>query len=102
MEEKIYDRQISKLSIAKRVIDKHQIGRHYREEDLQQLYSIDSLDPPTRKHSCTPTGDDLLNSAFQKFGDIVYKYHDHDSLLENVPEETVTEEDVGDFWDLFE
>ncbi|XP_037045862.1 transcriptional regulator ATRX homolog [Bradysia coprophila] len=102
MEEKIYDRQVSKLSIAKRVIDKHQIGRHYKEEDLQQLYSIDNLDPPTKEHTYAPTEDCLLNVIFRKYGDIVYKHHDHDSLLENVAEETVTEEDVGDFWEIFE
>lgn len=75
MEEKIFDRQV----------DKHQIGNHYNEEDLKQLYSIDDLDPSTRNHPCTSTGDDdLLHSIFQKYDDIVYKHRDHDCLLENV------------------
>lgn len=99
MEEKIYDRQVSKLSIAKRVVDEHQIGRHYKEEDLQQLYCIDSLDPPTKHCAFSSTEDTLLNSILQKYPDIVYKHHDHDSLLENVTEEILTDDEIGDVWE---
>ncbi len=99
MEEKIYDRQVSKLSIAKRVIDEHQIGRHYKEEDLQQLYCIDNLNPPTKQDSFDATEDTLLNSILRKYSDIVYKYHDHDSLLENVTDEIITDDEGGDFWE---
>lgn len=101
MEEKIYDRQVAKLSIAKRVIDEHQIGRHYKEEDLQQLYCIENLNPPAKQHAVNSTEDSLLNSILQKYSDVVYKHHDHDSLLENVTEETLTDDEVGDVWEEF-
>lgn len=104
MEEKIYDRQVSKLSIAKRVIDEQQIGRHYKEKDLQQLYCIDNLDPPTAQQSPASivTKDNLLFDLLRKHRDVIHKYHDHDSLLENVQEETLTEKEIGDVWEEFE
>jgi len=38
MEEKIYERQVTKLSLAGRVVDEHQISRHYNMDDLMALF----------------------------------------------------------------
>lgn len=103
MEEKIYDRQVSKLSIAKRVIDEHQINRHYKEEDLQQLYCVKNLDPPTVTHQVpSVTKDSLLNALLKHHRNTIVKHHDHDSLLENMIEETLTDQEIGDVWEEFE
>lgn len=42
MEEKIYERQVTKQAISKRVIDEQQIDRHYAENDLAELYKFDA------------------------------------------------------------
>ena len=45
MEEKVYNRQITKQDLATRVIDKdkeEQIGRHFTDEELRRLYDFDS------------------------------------------------------------
>ncbi|XP_037047921.1 transcriptional regulator ATRX homolog [Bradysia coprophila] len=103
MEEKIYDRQVSKLSIAKRVIDEHQIGRYYKEVDLQQLFGVDDLDPQVVQHTAPiPSNDNLLNALLETHGDLIYKYHDHDSLLVDMKDETLTDQEIGDVWNEFE
>jgi len=41
MEQKIYERQISKLSMAFRVVDEHQIDRHFNAKCQEELYEFE-------------------------------------------------------------
>lgn len=48
MEQKIYERQISKLSMAFRVVDEQQIDRHFDAQDQEKLYEFDPATTPPK------------------------------------------------------
>lgn len=101
MEEKIYERQITKLAISKRVIDEQQIDRHYKANDLQELYRYD-LEPEEPRSIPLLPKDRLFAEMLQKHEKSIYKFHEHDSLLENKTEETLNEDERKAAWEEFE
>ncbi|XP_069359921.1 transcriptional regulator ATRX homolog isoform X2 [Maniola hyperantus] len=101
MEEKIYERQVTKQAISKRVIDEQQIDRHYAENDLAELYKFEP-NPPTPRELPPLPKDRLFAEILKEYEAQIYKYHEHDSLLENKEEETLTEEERKAAWEDFE
>ncbi|XP_011860060.1 PREDICTED: transcriptional regulator ATRX [Vollenhovia emeryi] len=97
MEEKIYNRQVTKLSLSCRVVDEQQIERHYSNHNLNELYVFEGYSDKEKPTLNLPK-DRLLAEIFLKFKDFVENYHEHDSLLENKAEEELDEEERKQAW----
>uniref|UniRef100_A0A8C3AQV5 DNA helicase n=1 Tax=Cyclopterus lumpus TaxID=8103 RepID=A0A8C3AQV5_CYCLU len=108
MEAKIYDRQVTKQSLAFRVVDQQQIERHFTGVELAELYTFEPemLDDPSAKKSkkATPVlpKDTFLAEMLQNNKDQIVCYHEHDSLLDHKEEEALSEEDRKAAWTEYE
>uniref|UniRef100_A0A8D0ABV9 DNA helicase n=1 Tax=Sander lucioperca TaxID=283035 RepID=A0A8D0ABV9_SANLU len=108
MEEKIYDRQVTKQSLSFRVVDQQQIERHFTTNELAELYTFDPdlLDGPSEKKSKKATPllpkDPFLAELLQNNKDQIVCYHEHDSLLDHKEEEALSEEDRKAAWAEYE
>ncbi|KAI9562242.1 hypothetical protein GHT06_013207 [Daphnia sinensis] len=101
MEEKIYDRQVTKLSLSCRVVDEQQIERHFNSADLNELYVFEP-DSHLRRPTPLLPKDRLLAELTIQRKDWIVTYHEHDSLLENKSEEELSEAERKAAWDDFE
>ncbi|XP_072251997.1 transcriptional regulator ATRX isoform X2 [Leuresthes tenuis] len=108
MEEKIYERQVTKQSLSFRVVDQQQIERHFTMNELAELYTFepDMLDDPSEKKSKKATPmlpkDPFLAEMLQNNKDQIVCYHEHDSLLDHKEEEELSEEDRKAAWAEYE
>merc|ERR1712106_790069 len=101
MEEKIYDRQVTKQSLAARVVDEQQIERHFTMNELAELYEFNDEPLSARPVPAAPE-DRLLAELVDKHKDLVWSISNHDSLLENQIDENLTEEERKAAWEEFE
>lgn len=105
MEEKIYDRQVTKQSLSMRVVDQMQIGRHYSFSELQELFTFTPAPPPSESptHSKSKAQDDfILSNILDRLQPgWVINYHKHDSLLEHIYAEELSEEERKLAWDNY-
>ncbi|XP_048518191.1 transcriptional regulator ATRX isoform X4 [Dendroctonus ponderosae] len=99
MEEKIYQRVVTKLAVAHRVVDKHQITRHYTASDIQEYYAIR---PRIRRDRPLPNvpEDRVLANLVRKHEE-VFRWHEHQALLANRPEEDLNEQQKNAAWEEF-
>uniref|UniRef100_H3CU71 DNA helicase n=1 Tax=Tetraodon nigroviridis TaxID=99883 RepID=H3CU71_TETNG len=108
MEEKIYDRQVTKQSLSFRVVDQQQIERHFTTNELAELYTFEPemLDDPSgkKRKAATPMlpKDPFLAEMLQNNKDQIVCYHEHDSLLDHKEEEELSEEDRKAAWAEYE
>ncbi|CAH1961713.1 unnamed protein product [Acanthoscelides obtectus] len=100
MEEKAYQRTVTKLAVAHRVIDKYQIKRHYKSDDLQAMYECY---PTADKQRPTPSvpEDEVLAKLLLKLP-VIYKFHEQQALLANRPEDDLNEQEKIAAWEEFE
>jgi transcriptional regulator ATRX len=101
MEEKIYDRQVAKQSLSARVVDEHQIERHFSMNELAELYEFND-EPESERPLPKVPKDRLMAELLKKHSKMIWKFHDHDSLLENQVDENLTEEERRAAWEEFE
>lgn len=106
MEEKIYDRQVTKQSLSMRVIDEKQIGRHYTFSELAELFTYTPAPPPPttppEEPYKRPEEDIVLSQVLNKLQPhYVIDYHTHDSLLEHIYDEELSEEERKLAWDSY-
>jgi len=102
MEEKVYERQVAKQSLSSRVIDEQQVLRHYSSNDLNELYTF--TPPSDKEDKSTPLvpKDRLMAEMLSQYSAWIDKYHEHDSLLENVLGEELNEEERKLAWEDYE
>jgi len=101
MEQKVYERQVAKQATAKRVIDEQQISRHYNQTDLMELYSYE-LQPTTEREMPILPKDRLFAEILTEHDKLIFKYHEHDSLLEQEEHENLSEEERKSAWAEYE
>ncbi|KAI3373536.1 hypothetical protein L3Q82_022139 [Scortum barcoo] len=108
MEEKIYDRQVTKQSLSYRVVDQQQIERHFTLFELTELYTFepDLLEDPNSKKSKRTTSilpkDKVLVQLLQRCKDQIVSFHEHESLLDHKQEEELSEAERKAAWDEYE
>jgi len=103
IEDRIYARQVTKESISGRVIDEHQIQRHYLNSDLAALYTLtvdeyDASKPPLY----TVPEDTLLANVFMRLKEGIVNCLQHDSLLAHREDEVLSPEEMKLAWTEFE
>ena len=102
MEEKIYDRQLNKESLAARLFDEHQIERHFTSAELDQLYDVEALNSVRENNTVScPVEDQLLASVIQEHESHIWSLNKHDNLLQNKLEEQLSKEDQDKAWACF-
>ncbi|XP_075150194.1 uncharacterized protein LOC142224305 isoform X2 [Haematobia irritans] len=101
MEEKVYSRSVTKQAMSFRVVDEQQIDRHYNMAELAELYILTIPDKNNRPTPILPQ-DSVLARLLRSFPDLVYKYHEHDSLLENKVEQELSEQEKNEAWTAYE
>lgn len=103
MEEKIYQRQVNKQSLAQRVVDEHQLDRHFTSEELRDLYKFEPgiYDPEKYEVPIMPE-DEILRVLLSEQKHWISSYHEHESLLENKLNEGLSAEDRQAAWNEYE
>jgi hypothetical protein len=102
MEEKIYQRQVIKQSISRRVVDEHQLDRHFTRQELEELYKFEPDTYTGDSEALNVPDDDLFADLILQCKEWILKYHEHDSLLENRVEETLSDADRRAAWAEYE
>lgn len=100
MEEKVYSRAVTKQAMSHRVADKKQVDRNYSMADLEELYHFERADMGARPNAA-PADDDLLSALLFYHHKLIYRYHTHETMLDNKTEKDLSETEKQVAWSLF-
>lgn len=101
MEEKVYSRSVTKQAMSGRVVDKLQIDRHYAMNELSELYALTKTEY-TKRPQIQPPKDAVLKYLLHNHQTQAFTYHDHDSLLENKPDQDLNDDEIKEAWQMYE
>ncbi|KAL7287813.1 hypothetical protein TKK_0018188 [Trichogramma kaykai] len=99
LEETVYNRQVTKLSLSNRVLDKKETKRHFNEEELDISVNV-PLRLPSDSPEFPPPEDNVLRSILERLKDSIHCYTEHDSLLQHQENERLPDEVYDEAWDL--
>ncbi|KAG5676156.1 hypothetical protein PVAND_006005 [Polypedilum vanderplanki] len=99
MEERVYSRSVTKEAMSHRVVEKKQIARHYVKDELSELFIEYKLKPRVGIHNFPK--DDFLKHLLIHLSESAHDFHEHDSLLENKPEDDLDEEEKKEAWQSY-
>lgn len=101
MEEKIYSRAVTKQAMSIRVVDKKQIDRNFNGSELADLYKLTMPNYAERPTPQMPY-DSVLAELLSRNGDKIFKYHIHESLLDNKVETELSEAQKATVWQKYQ
>ncbi|XP_065088175.1 transcriptional regulator ATRX homolog isoform X2 [Ochlerotatus camptorhynchus] len=100
MEEKVYSRAVTKQAMSHRVADKKQVDRNYNMAELEELYHFERVNMSARPISA-PAVDDVLSTLLLKFPKLIFRYHTHETMLDNKTEQDLTDIEKELAWTEF-
>ncbi|CAH2042167.1 unnamed protein product, partial [Iphiclides podalirius] len=100
MEQKIYERAVTKQAVACRVIDEQQIDRHYNMDELTELYKFDETGAGVAGGVAVGVTDVALLRVARDAP--LHAVHEHDSLLRGSAEQQLPEHERAAAWQQFE
>ncbi|XP_068620687.1 uncharacterized protein [Battus philenor] len=100
MEQKIYERSVTKQAVSCRVVDEQQIDRHYSMDELAELYKFDETGDGVDVGVAVGVTDVALLRAARDAP--LHAVHEHDSLLRDSAEQQLPEDERAAAWRQFE
>nr|XP_049700819.1 uncharacterized protein LOC110378333 isoform X3 [Helicoverpa armigera] len=100
MEQKIYERSVTKQAVACRVVDEQQIDRHYNMAELTELYKFDEGGSSVAGGVAAGVRDVALLRVARHAA--LHAVHEHDSLLRGSAEQGLPEHERNAAWMQFQ
>ncbi|TKR63539.1 hypothetical protein L596_027354 [Steinernema carpocapsae] len=110
MEERIYKRQVTKESTAKRVVDETALQNHFSGHELKELYEFNPTELPeeggeedgAQRPNMAPPKDRLLADVILSHHKCIVSYREHDTLFDHLEDEELSRDEMQEAWEDYE